>query len=68
MSAEMQTLEGSALSITAQPAAAYLASLNTAVSRNGMESELRKIARLMGATGWHEVNWGHTECGRTSRP
>ena len=58
MSAEMQTLEDSALSITAQPAAAYLASLNTSVSRNGMESELRKIARLMGAADWREVNWG----------
>src|SRR5450759_2504090 len=40
-----------------QPAVAYLASLNTAISRNGMESELRKIARLMGAADWQSVDW-----------
>ena len=46
---------------TATPAAAYLASLTTAVSRAGMESELRKIARIITAdieADWRSVDWG----------
>ena len=39
------------------PAAAYLASLGTDVSRAGMRSELAKVARLMGAADWQAVNW-----------
>lgn len=41
----------------AQPAAAYLASLNTDAGRAGMRSELAKVARLMGADDWRAVDW-----------
>jgi site-specific recombinase XerD len=41
----------------AQPAAAYLAGLNSAVSRKVMRSQLNKLARVMGATDWHQVDW-----------
>lgn len=45
----------------AMPAAAYLASLRTRVSRAGMESELRKIARIVtgdDAADWRAFDWG----------
>lgn len=45
----------------AMPAVAYLASLRTPVSRAGMESELRKIARIVtgdATADWREFDWG----------
>ncbi len=44
------------LNLNARPAAAYLASLQGA-GRAGMQSELTKLARLMGADNWRAVNW-----------
>src|SRR5450759_881073 len=41
----------------AQPAAAYLAGLGSAISRRVMRSQLNKLARAMGATDWRQVNW-----------
>ncbi len=43
--------------LNAQPAAAYLAGLGSDVSRNVMRSQLNKIARLMGAADWQQVDW-----------
>lgn len=45
----------------AMPAVAYLASLRTPASRAGMESELRKIARIVtgnAAADWRAFDWG----------
>ncbi len=53
------TTTGSAVLAAAhtQPAAAYLAGLRTEVGRASMRSELNKIARIMGAGDWQQVNW-----------
>jgi len=40
-----------------QPAAAYLAGLRSGVSRNSMQTELNKIARLMHTADWQMVDW-----------
>lgn len=39
------------------PAAAYLAAQRSVVGRRAIESDLRKIARLLGAADWRAVNW-----------
>ena len=39
------------------PAAAYLAGLGSAASRNAMESRLQYAARLLGADTWQRVPW-----------
>src|SRR6266545_2418043 len=41
----------------ARPAAAYLAGLGSDVSRKVMRSQLNKIARIMGAGDWQQVDW-----------
>jgi site-specific recombinase XerD len=41
----------------ARPAAAYLASLSTHVSRASMASELNKVARAVGASSWQTMDW-----------
>lgn len=41
----------------ARPAAAYLAGLGSAASRNAMESRLQYAARLLGADAWQTVPW-----------
>jgi len=40
-----------------QAATAYLASLKSAVGRRGMLSQLRKVARILGAPDIDAVNW-----------
>ncbi|MCS6846531.1 MAG: tyrosine-type recombinase/integrase [Anaerolineae bacterium] len=41
----------------ALPAAAYLAQQRSIVGRRAIESDLRKIARLLGAEDWRDVDW-----------
>ncbi|MCL5255292.1 MAG: tyrosine-type recombinase/integrase, partial [Gammaproteobacteria bacterium] len=44
--------------VNAQPAAAYLASLKTKVSRAGQESALNTVAQvLIGTRDWRQVDW-----------
>lgn len=53
MTSELQTITQN----TVNPAAAYLASLNGKVSRDGMRSELTKVALTMGAVTYLGVDW-----------
>jgi site-specific recombinase XerD len=53
MTQELQTTKGA----EARAAAAYIASLGTAVSKRVMTQELRKVAQLMGAGDWQQVPW-----------
>lgn len=58
MNTELQTTnDGPQLSHPAAPAAAYLASLHAGPARLSVESDLRKIARIMGAEDWQAVDW-----------
>ncbi|MDW8293254.1 MAG: tyrosine-type recombinase/integrase [Anaerolineae bacterium] len=41
----------------AAPAVAYLAAQRSAMGRQAVESDLRKIARLLGAADWRDVDW-----------
>jgi len=55
---EIQTTKGPEISL-AQPAAAYLASLRTDVSRRGMVSALNTVAEVItGTRDWRIVDWG----------
>src|SRR4051812_10555107 len=53
MTQDLQTTEHRAVS----PAVAYIASLGSAVSQRVMTQELRKVARIIGADDWRQVNW-----------
>jgi integrase len=52
MSNELQITRGAV-----SPAVAYIASLAPGDSRRVMTQELRKVARLMGAGDWQQVDW-----------
>jgi len=58
MTQELTTIDNAGAMNRAQPAAAYLASLGTTVSRAGMESADQQVARIPGRPGLAPGDWG----------
>lgn len=57
----VRTLDADSWDFPAQlrldPAAHYLLALRSAASRRTQAAHLRKLARFLGATDWHQVDW-----------